>query len=288
MPQRLVSILQRINPHEDARALKAGHALLDAMNLGVGAFYAYKETIVHREESIEDLSKTLVTILHAFKNNPAVVMATLEVFLRLFKPSGAGPTARDVHWRRQCGEAGLCAALVQLGEAHLQDAVVVEHVLDLMAYLTLERENKVALGEKVRWVGGWVGEGWTQHPSSISLFLSLAHLSHSTGRLRVCLPGPGGPQGTACARQQGVECSDLSVRGGGHQHQAVWGGGGLRSGVSGDERLCLFKRSEPARLSGRSSSLSSLSLLSFRLRINSWPLSCSSYFPPPTSPFHTF
>jgi len=49
--------------------IKAGHALLQVMGLGVDVFYAYDESLVSKEETVNDLSKIFLTILHAYKRN---------------------------------------------------------------------------------------------------------------------------------------------------------------------------------------------------------------------------
>jgi hypothetical protein len=145
---QVVKILAQIKGRQDEN-LKAGHALLDALGLGVDAFYAYDEDIVGKEETVDDFSKILVAVLHAFKHNAAVVKEVLKVLNHLLTPSASVENReQDTEWRRRFGEAGLCTILVRTFEVHLQNPVIVEFALDLTVILTLEREHKGMLGSK--------------------------------------------------------------------------------------------------------------------------------------------
>ena len=145
---QVVEILAKIKGRQDEH-LKAGHALLDVLGLGVDAFYAYDESVVGKEETVDDFSKILVAILHAFKHKAAVVKETLKVLNLLLAPSATAENReQDTEWRRRFGEAGLCTILVRICEVHLQNPVIVEFALDLTVLLTLEREHKGLLGSK--------------------------------------------------------------------------------------------------------------------------------------------
>ena len=141
--QQLIDVLSRVSKHED---FKAGHLLLDAIGCGVPAFYAYDEDLVKREETAQDMGKILTAILHAFKKNGRVVKGALEALTRLLRPTN--DERRDVLWRRQCGEAGMCTVLPLVCDLHAEDSRIVELALSVVGSLAMERENKRALGLK--------------------------------------------------------------------------------------------------------------------------------------------